>query len=378
MSLIIIILIFLVVLSVLVFAHELGHFWVARKLGVKTEEFGFGFPPRVLGIYKNNSGKWKLVKGNKAVEDAQDTVYSVNLIPLGGFVKIKGEDGEGSGEEDSFAHKKIWKRASILSAGVIMNIFLAMFLFGIGFMIGLPQAVEGLPEKARVSDEHVQVAQVFPGTPAEEAGLRMGDVVLGVDGNEFTKASELESFTAGKQGEELNYEIKRGNEVLTKSITPEILEESGSAGVGISIISAGLVQYPWYLALWEGVKTTIFLTGAIIVALAGLIKGLFVGAPVGGEVGGPVMIASLTGQFAEMGFVYLLQFTALLSINLAIINFLPIPALDGGRVLFLIVEKFKGSPVKKEVEAAIHNIGFMLLLFLILLITFNDIFNLMG
>lgn len=378
MSIFITILIFLAVLSVLVFAHEFGHFWVARKLGVKAEEFGFGFPPRIAGFYKTEQGKWKIVKGNKEVNDAGDTIYSVNLIPLGGFVKIKGEDGTEQEDPDSFANKKIWKRASILSAGVIMNVVLAMVLFGFGFMIGLPQAVEGVGDRAQVSNEHIQVAQVLPDSPAEEADLKTGDVILGVNGEQFDRAGELEKFTRGKKGEELSYKIKRGDEVMTKEVTPAQLEKVDGVGIGVSIVTTGLVKYPWYIAIWEGVKTALWMVWAIIIALAGLIKSLIVGESVGAEVGGPVRIASLTGQFAEMGFVYLLQFTSLLSINLAIINFLPIPALDGGRVLFLLVEKIKGSPVKKEVEAAIHNAGFILLMLLILLITFNDIFHLIG
>ncbi len=376
MSIFFIIIIFLIVLSVLVFAHELGHFWVARRFGVNAEEFGFGFPPRILGIYKSTSGRWKIARYGKKVEDAADTIYSVNLIPLGGFVKIKGEDGGDEEAEDSFANKKIWKRALILSAGVIMNVILAMFLFGLGFMIGLPQGIDDSIPEDRVRDKHVQIAQVHPDSPADRAGLEMGDRVLSIQGQEFSQASELEEFIKSREGQELNYQIQRGREVLSKEITPVELEETGDVGVGIYINTVGLVKHPWYVAIWEGIKTAIVLTGAIIVALGILLKNLVVGAPVGGEVGGPVMIASLTGQFAEMGFVYLLQFTALLSINLAIINFLPIPALDGGRVIFLIVEKIKGSPVRKEVEAVIHNIGFLLLIFLIILVTFGDISSL--
>lgn len=377
MSTIITILIFLVVLSVLVFAHEWGHFFVARKLGVKAEEFGFGFPPRMAGIYKDQNGKWKIVWGRKKVKDARDTVYSVNWIPLGGFVKIKGEDGENEDDQDSFAGKKAWKRASILSAGVSMNLVLAAALLSVGLMIGLPQSATGdFDAGARVSEQKVTILQVLPDTPAKEAGIKMGDVVLGINDQKFSSSEEVNEFIKDKQGQELNYEIKRGDEVLSKKITPEIIAESEKVGVGIAIANTAVVKYPWYTAIWKGVKETVILTGAIIVALFGLLKDLVMGQSVGAEVGGPVRIAALTGQFADLGFAYLLQFTALLSINLAIINFLPIPALDGGRVLFLIIEKIKGSPVKREVEALIHNLSFLLLIILILIITFNDIINL--
>ncbi len=371
------IIIFIIVLSLLVFVHEWGHFFVARKLGVKSEEFGFGFPPRIIGVYKNKKGKWSMAKGKKKVEDAQDTVYSLNWIPLGGFVKIKGEDGENEKDKDSFAGKKAWKRAAILSAGVSMNLVLAAVLLSVGLMLGLPQAATGDFESGtQVSDQKVTVLKVFPETPAKEAEIKMGDVILGINGQELNSSEQVNQFIKDKKGEKLTYKIKRGEEVLHKKITPETIEKNGETGIGIAITNTAIVKYPWYRAVWKGVKETVILTGAIIVALVGLVKDLIMGQSVAAEVGGPVRIAALTGQFANLGFAYLLQFTALLSINLAIINFLPIPALDGGRVLFLIIEKIKGSPVKKEVEALIHNLSFILLIILILIITFNDIVNL--
>ncbi|MDP2736944.1 MAG: site-2 protease family protein, partial [bacterium] len=164
-----------------------------------------------------------------------------------------------------------------------------------------------------------------------------------------------------------------GQEFYDLMIMPEVLTETGLGGIGIGIIETGIVSYPWYLAIFEGIKTTLFLTWAIIMAFYELIKSLTLGQGVTADLSGPVGIATLTGQVARLGFVYLLQFTALLSINLAVINFFPFPALDGGRVLFLIIEKIKRSPVKAEVEGAIHNIGFVLLMALILMVTFLDI-----
>ena len=371
--------IFIIVLSLLVFVHEWGHFVMARKFGVKAEEFGFGFPPRALGIYRNKNNKWKIVRGSKKVEDALDTVYSVNWIPLGGFVKIKGEDGDSGKDEDSFTHKKIWKRVIILSAGVSMNIVLAMVLISIGLMLGLPHAAGGdFGDRAKVSDESITITYVAPKTPALESGIKMGDVLLSIDNQKFTSIEEVAEFTETKEGEKLNYEIKRGKEVLSLEVTPEnIGGEEKNIGIGIGISKTVKVSYPWYLAIWEGIKQTFFLLGAIILAFFGLIKGLIMGQGVGGEIGGPVKIAELTGQFADLGIAQLLQFTALISVNLAVINFLPIPALDGGRIVFLIIEKIKGSPVKKEIEAVFHNVAFILLIVLIVVVTFNDIASLL-
>ncbi len=363
---------FLIVLSILVFAHELGHFWTAKKMGLLPKEFGFGFPPRIFGYYKNKDGKWARVMGSKDVQDAVGTIYSVNWVPIGGFVNI-GEDEDAGGNPNHFNNKPIWQRAVILSAGVSMNVILAAVLISIGLMVGLPQIIDEVDPRAQVSDRNIQVVEVLPGTPAEVAGLQMADFILSVNSHEFTKPDELQKFADSHAGEELNYKIKRAGQDLEFSITPEIIYESGQNGIGIAIAEIGLVKYPWHLAIAEGIKTTIVLTWLIMVAFYELIKGLFVGQGVSADLAGPVGIAVITGQVARMGFVYILQFTALLSINLAIINFLPIPALDGGRVLFLIIEKFKGSPVKKEIETAIHNIGFSLLMLLVLIVTFRDV-----
>jgi regulator of sigma E protease len=174
----------------------------------------------------------------------------------------------------------------------------------------------------------------------------------------------------------LNYEIKRGKETLQKTITPQVIEETKKAGIGISIAETGIVRFPWYKAIVEGFKLTGLLMWAIVSGLAALIGRLFSGGAVGGDVVGPVGIAALTGQMADMGFAYLAQFAAILSLHLAIINFIPFPALDGGRVLFLIIEKFKGSPVRQKTETIIHNIGFILLIGLIIIVTFKDIIKL--
>lgn len=403
---------FLIVLSLLVFAHEIGHFWTARRFGVKAEEFGFGFPPRIVGfqLIKNQpqiieeteieivateeqaivsetvtetivnnkrkkNGRWRLIWGGRSLngEEAQgDTVYSINWIPLGGFVKIKGENGEVKGG-DSFANKKIWQRAIILSAGVLMNIVLAAVILTAGLMIGLPQILDNLPDNVQVSSRMIQIVDVLPNSPAARADFKLGDVIVDIDDEQFAQYADLQNFVDQRQGQALTYTIKRGQELLDKQAVPEVIKETGRGGIGIGIAEVGLVRYPWYAAIVQGFKSTVLLLGAIIVGFISLLGRIFSGHNVAAEVAGPVGIATLTGQMVEMGWVYVLQFTAILSLNLAVINILPIPALDGGRLLFLIIEKIKGQPVKQTIEAMVHNIFFIILLLLILLITFKDV-----
>ncbi|PIR95051.1 RIP metalloprotease RseP [Candidatus Falkowbacteria bacterium CG10_big_fil_rev_8_21_14_0_10_37_6] len=363
---------FLIILAVLVFAHELGHFWTAKKLGLIPKEFGFGFPPRIGGFYKGTEGKWRWVWGTKRPSDAFGTLYSINWLPLGGFVNI-GEDEEAGGDPKHFKNQKPWKRTIILSAGVVMNLLVAAVFISWGFMIGLPQTISGLPDGVQVRDKNIQVLQVLPNTPAESAGIQLGDIILSIDGQSFTNEDSLQEYIAGKQGQELKYLIRRGDQETSFNITLETISSTGEAGIGIAIAETGIVSYPFFRAIWEGIAATAGMTWYIIIAFAVLLKNLVMGAGVSADVSGPVGIAVMTGQVASLGFVYLLQFAAMLSINLAIINFLPFPALDGGRVLFVIIEKLRGRPVPEKIENALHNAGFILLIMLVFIVTYRDV-----
>lgn len=364
---------FLVILSVLVFVHEWGHFWTARRFGLKPEEFGFGFPPRVWGRYRAKDGTWKTVKGKQEVTDAADTIYSVNLLPIGGFVKLGEDDTEETNDPNHFNNKPIWQRAIILLAGVTMNVILAAVLISFGFMVGLPQVLGDLHSSAKISERKIQIVEVLKNVPAAEAELEAGDIIVSVAGETFATTGELQNFVSKREGQVLTYAIKRKTEIIEKDIKPEIIGATGDAGIGIGIAETGIVRYPVHIAVWEGVKITVYLTMAITMAFYDLIKGLVTGAGVSIDVGGPIRIAQITGDAMRMGLAYLINFAALLSINLAIINAFPFPALDGGRIVFLIFEKIKGKPVRREVEAALHNIGFALLMILIVLVTYKDI-----
>jgi len=381
------IIIFILVLSVLVFAHELGHFVTAKRLGVRADEFGFGFPPRMVGFYKNKFGKWRKVFGKTTYEDLESstledavpqsgsTIYSLNWLPIGGFVKIKGENDNGDKEADSFAAKKVWQRMLILSAGVIMNVVLAWFLFTVGYLIGMPQATSDLSSSARVSNAMVAIIDVRADSPAEVAGLRAGDFIKAINGQEVALEEDMQAMISPLAGQEVTLLVDREQTEMTIVVVPEEVSE-GHGVIGVGIMAAGTVRYPLFSAIIEGAKTTGWMLKEIVLAFGNLIGNLVSGESVSQEFAGPVGIANITGQAASLGFVYLLQFVALLSLNLAIINILPFPALDGGRILFLLIEKVKGKPVRRDIEAVAHNIGFLLLIALIIFITYKDIIKL--
>ncbi len=348
-------LIFLAVLSLLVFVHEWGHFIAARRLGAKVEEFGFGFPPRLFG--------WK--RG--------ETTYSINWIPLGGFVKLKGEAGEFAHDPDSFSAKPIWKRVIIVAAGVTMNFFLAFVLFTIGLMMGLPQATEEVPAGARVRDAHVAVGQILPDSPAAVSGLAEGDVIMALDGESVTDIRATQKYISGHDNVPVRFTVKRLGGEVQAVVTPRMLAQVGRVGVGVGLFEVGIVSYPWYLAPIRGAQLTASLTIEIVRAFGHVIGRLVTTGKAGVDVSGPVGIAVLTGRAAALGIAYLLQFTAILSLNLGIINFLPIPALDGGRFLFLAIEKIRRKPVPRRAEAIIHQIGFALLLTMVLIVTYRDL-----
>lgn len=351
---------FVVVLSLLVFVHELGHFISAKRAGVKVEEFGFGFPPRLAGIKKGN------------------TIYSINWIPLGGFVKIKGESGEDAKDEDSFAYKKPWKRAIILSAGVIMNVLLAWFLLSVGYAMGLPQIIEDASPHARITDRKTQVIAIVEDSPAAAAGLEIGDTIITIDGTPFASIEDFREYTGTREGEAFNMTVEHDGEEVVHELEPAYLEEVDRPGIGVALVDTGIAHYPLWLAPIQGLQATYSLTVQIFDAFIMLLRDLVVTQEASVEFSGPIGIAVLTGRVAKAGFRYLLQFTAVLSINLAIINILPIPALDGGRLLFLLIEKLRGKAMSQRIEIAAHNLGFTALMILVVFITYRDVVRFGG
>lgn len=373
------ILIFVVILGLLVFVHELGHFIVARRNGIRVDEFGFGFPPRICGVVQDEkTGKYRIVWGGKDIPEGK-TVYSLNWIPLGGFVKIAGEDGHDTSDPTSFAGKSAWIRVKVLAAGVVMNFLFAWFLFSVVLMLGLPQPIEP-SEHGKYPNAKIQILSIGKGTPAETMGLKMGDALVTLNGKKVTTLEQVSDEIVSHKGQAITVSVDRfGKEVMLTG-TPRTEYPANEGALGISFSETAVVSYPWYEAIYRGATTTYSITIAILDAFGKMIASLFGAEKTALDVTGPVGIVYLTKQMSDLGLPYLLQFAALLSINLGIINILPIPALDGGRILFILIEKLKGSPVSRKVEGMIHQVGFILLLLLMLFVTVRDFaqFDILG
>lgn len=350
------ILLFLAVLSVLVFVHELGHFLVAKKTGMAVEEFGFGFPPRAFGVKRG------------------DTTYSVNWIPLGGFVKIKGESGEFRDDADSFSSQAGWKRFAVLFAGVAMNMLLAAVLLSIGFMLGLPSVIDaGTPKSAHISDQALVATSIVPDSPSAKAGLKAGDTILTIDTRVFENADAARNYIRenGDGGMDVGVQHEDGT-FGTSRVASADIPSAGIHGIGVGLVMTGRISYAPPMAVYHGFVMAGALLADVVLSFYDLLKNIIVHQKVGVELSGPVGIAVMTGEVARLGFVYLLQFTALLSVNLAVVNVLPFPALDGGRIFFLAIEKLRRRAMNQRAEALMHNIGFLLLISLVLLVTYRD------
>ncbi len=385
------IILFIVVLSILVFVHEFGHFIAARKAGMKVYEFAIGFPPLLIGVYKDPKTKkfvWVRGKrrnavaagGGKQTQEEQEypaTLYSLNMLPLGGFCKIKGENGEEMNDSDSFGYQKIWKKILVLIAGVVMNIVLAAVLLSIGFMIGLPSDVSrGVPKGAVLVNEPALLIQATePGSAASDANLDIqpGDSLRFINGMPVTTVADVVAAVQGLEGQPVELRLVRGDIEQIKTIVPTIIKEGESARLGLLLSEAAMVRYPWYSAIWQGFSAAMFGLAGIFVSFFLLIKNLMFGTGMALNVAGPVGIATIIGQSADLGIQYLINVTAMISLSLAAINILPIPALDGGRLLFVLIEGVSGKKVPLRYEQTAHTIGFVLLLLLLVVVTIRDI-----
>jgi len=401
------------VFGVCVLVHEFGHFITAKWAGIRVEEFGIGFPPRLVGFRKRDSGGWEVIwfsgrhnpddtyvsqkqplytsagsivtaipeaiKENSATIETRasdHTMYSINFLPIGGFVRMPGENGdindpEGNYDPQSFAAKSAGKRIIVLIAGVTMNIILAMVLFTIAYGLGEPTFPAA-------------IGKVVPGSPAAVAGLQPGDTLVSVNGHQVQLFTDVQSIVTNAIAADNNHhptvpvmlEVRHAGEKQTVSTTVNVRvhppQGQGPMGVEEKIV---FVSSPLWQAPFKGIQHTFTVTGDFINQIAQMIAGA-----VKPQLAGPVGIVKITGEVAssvpDLGWWPILSLTAILSLNLAIINILPFPALDGGRILLILIELLRGGKrLKPEREGIINFIGMAILLTLMVIITVNDVIH---
>ncbi len=343
-------------LILLMIIHEFGHFIIAKKFGVKVEEFGIGYPPRLFG--KQFGG----------------TLYSVNLIPLGAFVKIFGEEGDVH-DAESFTFLPIWKRMLIVAGGVIAFWIAAILIFSVLFSIGASvpvgdKDVSGTPVK-------VFIMEVANNSPAQKAGLLAGDVILSIKNQtenlKVDKIEDFQNFLKSTKGLPVNLGIERQGKTIEINLSPRVdyLQNEGAIGVGLERMAQVIKKYPFYQAPWEGVKFTVEVTvkslQGIYEVIVNLVTG--VGAPSGAQLAGPLGITIFLANAVNYGLGFFLYFIGSISVLVAIFNIFPIPALDGGKLVFLLIEKIFGKPVPVKWEQIITATCFILLISMSLFIT---------
>jgi len=355
--------VFFLILSLLVLVHELGHYISARIFGVKVEEFGFGLPPRAKKLFE----KW-------------GTVFTLNWLPIGGFVKLYGEEySEGdelvAGQTGRFYDKSARVRSVILLAGVVMNFLLGILLFSTVYsFVGIP-----------VATDRVKIVEVAPGSPAEEAGLKVDEVIA-----EFRKDGEGQKIgdadtLIGLIGERLGQTaiilvVDKDGQERVVSVIPRENPPAGEGALGVVLSNVELTKFPWWQMPFRG--AVVGLTEAIAwgrdiaSGLGKVLYGLVTGKGVPKDLSGPVGIYQISGQVIKQGFLATLQFVGVLSVNLAVLNILPFPALDGGHILFLGVEKVIGKRRKTQIEGYVNSAGMIVLLSLMALITIRDVLRL--
>lgn len=344
-------------LIALMVVHEFGHFIIAKKFGVRVEEFGIGYPPRLFG------------------KKFGETIYSVNLLPLGAFVRIYGEEG-GVDDYRSFANLEIWKRVLIVIGGVAAFWIASIIIFSFVFAIGtdLPIGDQDIPG---LENPRVAVVSVSFDSPANLAGMRRGDVLVktqvGSEVLDINKISDFQNFTKEYAGQEITVTVNRGSKTLELPLLPRVSfpEGQGPVGIGLQRMATLIEKYPWYLAPLQGVKytwqATVDALKGLYLVFANLLAGK--GAPEGASVAGPLGITVFLANAASYGFGFFLYFIGLISVFIAIFNLFPIPALDGGKLIFLLIEKIKGRPVSVKVEQSITVAFFFLLIALSIFVT---------
>ena len=348
----------ILVLIILVVIHELGHFTAAKLLGIKVEEFGFGLPPRAWG------------------KKIGETLYSLNWLPVGGFVRLYGEDAEHpehvkKERSRAFFAKKPWERTIVLTAGVVMNFILGWIIFSYLATIGLPYP-----------KDHVLITGIAEGSPAETSGLLTEDEVISISTNDrealaVANTQELVTTIGNNLDEEIHITVLRDESLVTIPIVPRSEHPEGQGALGIEITDLEVVtagSFPESISL--GFSYSIYVIRQTLDAIGDSLQKLFAGNTAEIQVGGFVLVGQVVGTARQAGFENLLYVIGMLSLNLALINILPFPALDGGRLAFVFYEGLTGKKPNARWEMYLHQFGMVFLLLLMLLITFNDILRL--
>lgn len=332
----------IIFLVFLIIGHEFGHFIAAKLLRLRVDEFGFGFPPRIFG------------------KKVGETVYSFNAIPFGGFVKICGENPNEKvlDKDKSFQNLPALKKSLVVAAGAVMNLLIGWVVISMVFMIGMQAAVF--------------IGKVTTGSPADVVGLREGDKIT-----DFKNTSEFISFIEVNRGKEIKLNVSRGSESLVLKIIPRVSPPAGEGPLGVSLIEGGIQRHNFLGALYEGGVASIKILIFIFMSLFSLIVSLFSGElGVAAGVTGPVGIFNFLDTAGKLGIAYLLQILGLISLNLAAINIIPFPALDGGRLFFIFCNKIFRGRLNPRFETATHALGFAILILLMIIVTIKDIMNL--
>lgn len=365
------IVIFIIILSVLVLIHEFGHFIMAKRNGIGVEEFGFGLPPRAWG------------------KKIGETIYSINWLPFGGFVKLVGEDSTDNRREqkNSFYMKSIGQRSVVVVAGVFMNLVLAVFIFyivvwALGFKVNLPLLADHKFKFVQQTSQ-VLIADVGENSPAKASGIEVGDSIVAVDGQAVGSVEGLQKTVRSSEGKTLSLTLENpvNNQRREVLATPTFNDELGNYVLGVGLGELAVLNYETlgqkiFSGFIHSYNTTEY-SFKIFASLIGYSVRERDITPVSEGVSGPVGIAAITSQAVALGPISVLQLVGLLSLNLAILNILPIPALDGGRFFFIIVEAVTRRRVHATFEKWVHTIGFAFLIGLIVLITYNDILKLL-
>ncbi|MEA1910016.1 MAG: site-2 protease family protein [Patescibacteria group bacterium] len=353
---------FILIFSLVVLVHELGHYYFARKAGVKVEEFGFGLPPRIWGKKKG------------------DTIISINWIPFGGFVRLYGEGDEFEDKKDAFVNKRPGQKLWVVLGGVIMNFALGFFAIMLGFWLGVPPLVtapEAYVKDASNIQSSVIVLDVVENSAAYDIGIEPGDAILSINGVNLVDTVDLTKNLPKAVGAKVDMLIERSGEGMSLSVNLKANDE-GKAELGVfADRNVEKVSYVWWKVPWFAMQETGRIIWVVFLAVAGLLAQIFSTASIPQELSGPVGIAKITADVISLGWLRVWQFIIFLSINLGMINLVPFPGLDGGRAVFAFLELIRGGKrVPGYVEQTVNTIGFMLLILLLVVVTYKDIIRL--